>query len=57
MAKGNKTFDPEFKTPLTAPKAGKDVGPDVFNIPLFVPNDPLSYVPGGAKSGSIKGGK
>jgi hypothetical protein len=49
------TFDPEFKTPLAEPKQGKNVGPDVFNIPEFAPADPLGYCPGGNAPGSIRG--
>jgi hypothetical protein len=54
--RGSKSFDPDFITPLTEPRPGKEVGPDVFNIPQMNPPDPLRLVPGGARGGNIKGG-
>ena len=55
----SRTFDPDFLTPLAEPKAGANVGPDVFNIPEFAPGDPLGYCigSGGNRTGSIKGDK
>jgi hypothetical protein len=49
------TFDADFITPLTEPKQGPNVGPDVFNPPEFAPADPLGYCPGGNAPGSIRG--
>lgn len=48
-------FSPEFMTPMSAQKPGKDPMPAVANITNVVPTDPMGVVPPGASGGSIGG--
>lgn len=51
-------FDDAFLTPLNERKvSGKDPRPDVFNIPVLGPTDPLNFVPGGTAKGKMTKGK
>jgi len=44
------TFDSEvYKGPLTVGRPGKEPGPDVNNIPVARPSDPLGLIPGNSK--------
>lgn len=54
---GTKTFDDAFLTPLNEQKLYGEPGPDVFNPPVMTPEDPLGFVPGGTKGGSMKARK
>jgi len=49
-AMGN-TFDSKvLKSPLTVGRTGNEPGPDVNNIPVSQPKDPLGFIPeGGSK--------
>ena len=48
---GNTFSAPELLSPLNAPRAGAEPGPDVANSPVINPPDPLGYIPGGSKKG------
>lgn len=56
-AQKKNVYDDAFLTPLSEQKLHGEPGPDVFNPPVLTPADPLGFVPGGAKGGSIKGRK
>ena len=45
-------------TPLNERKvSGCDPRPDIFNIPVLGPEDPLKFVPGGTAKGKMTRGK
>jgi hypothetical protein len=50
---GPKTFDDSFISPISEQRLKDEPGPDVFNVPVLGPEDPLKLVPGGTKKGKI----
>jgi hypothetical protein len=49
---GNTFKNPTLKSPLGVGKQNKgEKGPDVNNIPLASPSDPLGFIPDGGKKG------
>ena len=51
-----KNFDESiFKSPLTVGRPGREPGPDVHNVPIAQPEDPLRLIPGNSKQGTKRG--
>ena len=51
------TLDESFISPLNEQRLTQEPGPDVFNIPVISPADPLKLIPQQAKKAHGKGPK